>query len=168
MQQLYLRSGLEVVKMDYEAVKDLIKAASEAELTYLNVESEGIHIILKKGSDEIGNEATLKENIITSKTSNISENSEIVKNHRPVIEDKNVKVVKSPIVGTFYASGDPKAGAYTKVGSKVKKGDVLCIIEAMKLMNEIDAEFDGEVIEILAENEQMVEYGQGLFKIKCN
>lgn len=155
--------------MDYEAIKDLIKTASEQELTYLNVESEGMHIIMKKGSQEI--DTRVEDNVATSK---ISHTNEIIKEDKPiiekklVIEDKNIKVVKSPIVGTFYTSGDPKAGAFTKIGSKVKKGDVLCIIEAMKLMNEIDAEFDGEVIEILVENEQMVEYGQGLFKIKCN
>lgn len=155
--------------MDYEAIKDLIKTASEQELTYLNVESEGMHIIMKKGSQEI--DTRVEDNVATSK---ISDTNEIIKEDKPiiekklVIEDKNIKVVKSPIVGTFYTSGDPKAGAFTKIGSKVKKGDVLCIIEAMKLMNEIDAEFDGEVIEILVENEQMVEYGQGLFKIKCN
>ncbi len=165
MQQLYLRSGLGVVKMDYEAIKGLIKTASEAELTYLNIESEGIHIIMKKGSEEIANDILLEDKVTTGK---ISEAREIVKNDKLVIEDINIKVVKSPIVGTFYASGDPKAGTFTKVGSKVKKGDVLCIIEAMKLMNEIDAEFEGEVIEVLVENEQMVEYGQGLFKIKCN
>ncbi|WP_026882039.1 acetyl-CoA carboxylase biotin carboxyl carrier protein [Clostridium akagii] len=155
--------------MDYEAIKDLIKTASEQELTYLNVESEGMHIIMKKGSQEI--DTRVEDNVATSK---ISDTNEIIKEDKPIIEkklvteDKNIKVVKSPIVGTFYTSGDPKAGAFTKIGSKVKKGDVLCIIEAMKLMNEIDAEFDGEVIEILVENEQMVEYGQGLFKIKCN
>lgn len=155
--------------MDYEAIKDLIKTASEQELTYLNVESEGMHIIMKKGSQEI--DTRVEDNVATSK---ISDTNEIIKEDKPiiekklVIEDKNIKVVKSPIVGTFYTSGDPKAGAFTKIGSKVKKGDVLCIIEAMKLMNEIDAEFDGEVIEILVENEQMVEYGQGLFKIRCN
>ena len=75
-------------------------------------------------------------------------------------------VVKSPMVGTFYAKASPTAEAFVKVGSKVKKGDTLCIIEAMKLMNEIESEFDGEIIEILANDDEMVEYGQPLFVIR--
>lgn len=74
-------------------------------------------------------------------------------------------IVKSPIVGTFYSAAGPEAEDYVKVGDKVKKGQVLCIIEAMKLMNEIESEFDGEIAEILVKNEQMVEFGQPLFRI---
>lgn len=74
--------------------------------------------------------------------------------------------LKAPMVGVFYASSSPEADPYVRVGSQVKKGDVLCIIEAMKLMNEITAEFDGEVIEICAQNGQIVEYGQPLFRLK--
>lgn len=74
-------------------------------------------------------------------------------------------VVESPIVGTFYNSPNPDAEPYVVVGSKVKKGQVLCIIEAMKLMNEIEADQDGEIAEILVKNEQGVEYGQPLFRI---
>ena len=73
---------------------------------------------------------------------------------------------KSPMVGVFYASSSPEAEPYVKVGSQVKKGDTLCIIEAMKLMNEIAAEFDGEITEICVQNGQIVEYGQPLFRIK--
>ena len=76
------------------------------------------------------------------------------------------KVVKSPMVGTFYSKSAPTAEAYVKIGSKVKKGDTLCIIEAMKLMNEIESEFDGEVVEILVNDDEMVEYNQPLFVIK--
>lgn len=75
-------------------------------------------------------------------------------------------VVKSPMVGTFYSRSSPDKEPYVKIGSNVKKGDTLCIVEAMKLMNEIESEFDGEIVEILVRNEQMVEYGQALFKIK--
>ena len=76
------------------------------------------------------------------------------------------KVVKSPMVGTFYSKSAPTAEAYVKIGSKVKKGDTLCIIEAMKLMNEIESEFDGEIVEILVNDDEMVEYNQPLFVIK--
>ncbi len=75
-------------------------------------------------------------------------------------------IVKSPMVGTFYSKSSPTAEAFVKIGSKVKKGDTLCIIEAMKLMNEIESEFDGEIVDILANDDEMVEYGQALFVIK--
>jgi acetyl-CoA carboxylase biotin carboxyl carrier protein len=75
-------------------------------------------------------------------------------------------VVKSPIVGTFYRSSEPGAAAFVDVGSTVKKGDVLCIIEAMKLMNEIDSEYDGEVVNVYVENGQPVQYGERLFAIR--
>jgi acetyl-CoA carboxylase biotin carboxyl carrier protein len=75
-------------------------------------------------------------------------------------------IVKSPIVGTFYRSAEPGAKAFVSVGDTVKKGQVLCIIEAMKLMNEIDSEYDGEVTSIYVENGQAVQYGERLFAIK--
>jgi acetyl-CoA carboxylase biotin carboxyl carrier protein len=75
-------------------------------------------------------------------------------------------IVKSPIVGTFYRSAEPGAAAFVEIGASVKKGQVLCIIEAMKLMNEIDSEYDGEVVNIYAENGQPVQYGERLFAIR--
>ncbi len=81
-------------------------------------------------------------------------------------EDKNIHIVKSPIVGTFYRAPAPGAKPFVDVGSRVKKGDVLCIIEAMKIMNEIKSDVNGIVEEILVENGQPVEYGQPLFKIR--
>lgn len=74
-------------------------------------------------------------------------------------------VVKAPIVGTFYQSASPDKPPFVKVGDKVAKGDVICIIEAMKFMNEIQSEYDGTVAEIMVENEEFVEYGQELFRI---
>jgi acetyl-CoA carboxylase biotin carboxyl carrier protein len=83
----------------------------------------------------------------------------------PKAEAKGGEIVKAPIVGTFYKSAGPDKPSFVEVGSRVKKGDVLCIIEAMKIMNEVVSGFDGEVAEIMAENEQLVEYGQPLFRI---
>ncbi len=76
-------------------------------------------------------------------------------------------VVKSPIVGTFYGAPEPGAPSFVEIGATVKKGQVLCIIEAMKLMNEIDSEYDGEVVNIYVENGQPVQYGERLFAIKA-
>jgi acetyl-CoA carboxylase biotin carboxyl carrier protein len=81
-------------------------------------------------------------------------------------QDKDMVTVGAPIVGTFYRSPAPDEPPYIQIGDKVKEGQPLCIIEAMKLMNEITAEFDGEMVDILAENAQAVEYGQPLFIIK--
>lgn len=103
--------------------------------------------------------------------SNIPQTLEISQNAleipvQTVQDDANYEVVKSPIVGTFYSASGPDSEDFVKLGDNVKKGQVLCIIEAMKLMNDIESDFDGEVAEILVKNEQMVEYGQPLFKIK--
>lgn len=76
--------------------------------------------------------------------------------------------VKSPMVGTYYASPEPGAKAYISVGDRIAKGQILCIIEAMKIMNEIESEFDGVVREVLMDNAQPVEYGQVLFRIDPN
>ena len=81
---------------------------------------------------------------------------------------EDLAIVTSPIVGTFFRSAEPGAAAFVDVGATVKKGDVLCIIEAMKLMNEIDSEYDGEVVKVYVENGQPVQYGERLFAIKPN
>lgn len=81
------------------------------------------------------------------------------------VDFNRVREIKSPMVGMFYAAASPDAKPYVEVGSKVKKGDVVCIIEAMKLMNEITADFDGEIVDICVQNGDVVEYGQPLFKL---
>ena len=86
----------------------------------------------------------------------------------PADDAVDLAVVKSPIVGTFYRSPEPGAPSFVEVGSTVKKGQVLCIIEAMKLMNEIDSEFDGEIVNIYVENGQPVQYGERLFAIRTS
>lgn len=158
--------------MDYKSIQQLIKTAGEEGLTFLEIETEGIRITMKKGeqTDAVENSVSVTSNIenledkIEIRDNDAGESEEVV--NKPAADEKDLKTVSSPIVGTFYASGDPKEPAFVEVGSKVKKGDTLCIIEAMKLMNEIQSEFDGEVVDVLVENEQMVEYGQNLFKIK--
>jgi acetyl-CoA carboxylase biotin carboxyl carrier protein len=80
--------------------------------------------------------------------------------------DIELAVVKSPIVGTFYRSPEPGAPSFVEIGTSVKKGQVLCIIEAMKLMNEIDSEYDGEIVNIYVESGQPVQYGERLFAIR--
>jgi acetyl-CoA carboxylase biotin carboxyl carrier protein len=84
----------------------------------------------------------------------------------PADEEMELAVIKSPIVGTFYRAAEPGARAFAEVGDRVKKGQVLCIIEAMKLMNEINAEIDGEVVKVYVENGHAVQYGERLFAIR--
>lgn len=87
---------------------------------------------------------------------------------KAVQADTGFHVIKSPFVGTFYGSPGPGKPLYAKVGDKVKVGQPLCVLEAMKIMNEIDADVAGEVVEICVENESLVEFGQPLFKIRPN
>ena len=82
------------------------------------------------------------------------------------VEEKGISIIKSPMVGTFYSAASPESPAFVKVGSKVSSDSVVCIIEAMKVMNEIQAEMSGTVSELLVENGEAIEYGQPLFKIK--
>ena len=81
------------------------------------------------------------------------------------VDFTRTREINSPMVGVFYAAPSPDARPFVEVGSKVKKGDIVCIVEAMKLMNEISAEFDGEVVDICVHNGDVVEYGQTLFKL---
>ncbi len=87
---------------------------------------------------------------------------------KAVASDAGLHVIKSPFVGTFYASPSPGKPSYAKVGDKVKTGQPLCVLEAMKIMNEIDSDINGEIVEICVDNESLVEFGQPLFKIKPN
>jgi len=154
--------------MDYKAIEELIKTVSESKLTLLELESEGIKIKMEKRNEIVSIERIpeVVKTIAVESQASAQQVYEAPKQEEAKVEPKKEgSLVTSPIVGTFYGSPGPDTKPFVQVGSKVKKGDVLCIIEAMKLMNEIDCEVDGEVAEILVNNEQMVEYGQPLFRI---
>ena len=148
--------------MEYEKIKQLMEDMGNSKLSSIDIDfPDGTKISMKKENKEVVKliEAS-KENIL---------NTETVKNNLEdsVIEEKNIEgnVVKSPMVGTFYLKPSPTSEPYVSVGQKVSKGDVLCIVEAMKLMNEIESEFDGEIAEILVKDGEAVEYGKPLFRI---
>lgn len=159
--------------MDYNELKEVIKDMEDSKLEELEIEfSDGTKIKMKKhgepkppmmptmgymGQMPVMPQAMPVQNVPDLKKDNLSASTK---------EEENYKLVKSPMVGTFYSKPSPKADAFVKVGDKVKKGDVIAIVEAMKLMNEVESEFDGEVVEICCKDEEMVEYGQTLIKIK--
>ncbi|MCY6485278.1 acetyl-CoA carboxylase biotin carboxyl carrier protein [Clostridium aestuarii] len=154
--------------MDYTSIQELIKTVSNSKLSSLEIETEGIRIVMKKG-EEVSSKVVVEQKEI--KEEKIEEPQIIKKIQEEVSLEseethENLETISSPIVGTFYYASAPDAEPFVKIGSKVKKGEVLCIVEAMKLMNEIEAEENYEIVEMLVENEEMVEYGQPLFKAR--
>lgn len=145
--------------MEYEQIKKIINDMSQSSLSSLNIEfPDGVKINLTKDTSGNGNNITPVQTIVTTQKSEEKTNQNE--------EEISANIVKSPMVGTFYLKPAPDKEDFVKVGDIVKKGQVLCIIEAMKLMNEIESEFDGEIVEICTRNEEMVDYGKPLFKIK--
>lgn len=145
--------------MNYEDIKKLIDDMGNSKLTEISIDfPDGTKIGMKK-------EVKVVEKVQEKNIQHIEQKevNEIVETET---QEDNCKIVKSPMVGTFYLKPDPNSNPYVEIGKKVKKGDILCIIEAMKLMNEIECEFDGEIEEILVKDGEMVEYGKPLFKIK--
>ena len=145
--------------MEYEQIKKIINDMSQSSLSSLNIEfPDGVKINLTKDTSGNANNITPVQTIVTTQKSEEKANQNE--------EEISANIVKSPMVGTFYLKPAPDKEDFVKVGDKVKKGQVLCIIEAMKLMNEIESEYDGEIIEICSQNEEMVDYGKPLFRIK--
>jgi len=149
--------------MNMNEIKELIMAIDKTSINKFDIEMKDLKLSIQKGDitttdsvPTIKNEA--KKEIITIDNEKIEE-FEI---------DNNTYIVNAPIMGTFYSASSPEDGNFVNVGDKVKNGDTLCILEAMKLMNEIECDVDGEIIEVLVENEELVEYDQPLFKIKVN
>ena len=147
--------------MEYSDIKKLIEDMGNSKIDNLEIEfPDGLKIKMDK-TQKTAVETVEPQTVVTPVVSN-----NVVTTVETPKEEENYKIIKSPMVGTFYASSSPTAESFVKVGDKIKKGQVVCIVEAMKLMNEIESEFDGEVVEICVKNEDMVEYGTPLFKIK--
>ena len=155
--------------MDINLLKRLVKVVEQSDITEFSVQEGDLKIKISKNSKQ-------SANTVFSQPSNpvFVHSSEPV----PVTETKvsaipeetnaNFHEVRSPIVGTFYRSPAPDADTYVQVGDSVSVGSVLCIIEAMKLMNEIESDFDGKIVKVLVENATPVEYNQPLFLIEKN
>ena len=146
-----------------EDINKMIKDLENSNINKLEVEfPNGLKIKMDKGAGNVSNVPAAP----SISTTPVVTNKVITNVNTENKEEENYKIIKSPMVGTFYASSSPTTEPFVKIGDKVKKGQVVCIVEAMKLMNEIESEFDGEIAEICMKNEEMVEYGTPLFKIK--
>ena len=155
--------------MDYKDIKKLMDDMGESNLDSLEIEfPDGVKISMKKnwGGNNIAysNQSGVIEASAPMTVPTVVPNMENGLVNVDLQED--VKVVKSPMVGTFYESSAPDKEPFVKVGDKVQKGQVLCIVEAMKLMNEIESEYDGEIVEVCIQDGEIVEYGMPLFKLK--
>lgn len=147
--------------MNFKEIQELIRIVDESNLTTVEVEQEGFKIVLKKKIEQIVSPARIE----ASYTGQPPVSQVAVQQGFPSDATVEEDTIKSPIVGTFYSRSAPDQPSFVIAGTKVKKGSTLCIIEAMKLMNEIEAEDDALILEVLVQDGQMVEYGQPLFKI---
>lgn len=151
--------------MEYENIKKLMDDMNSYKLTALDVElPDGTKISMRKeATKEFVRECASREEVnvaqeksVTATVQSFAETTE---------KEQSGNIVKSPMVGTFYIKPSPTANPYVEVGSSVKIGDVLCIVEAMKLMNEIESEYSGKIAKVLAKDGESVEYGTPLFEI---
>lgn len=140
--------------MEIKRLKELIEFMNEHKIAELEIEEEGKKIKIRKSETLRAPQEFLKK----------PEERPEVFSEKP--SQSNLIEIKAPMVGTFYRAPAPNSPSYVEVGSNINPGDVVCIIEAMKLMNEIKSEVKGEIVEILIENGEPVEYGQTLFLVK--
>jgi acetyl-CoA carboxylase biotin carboxyl carrier protein len=157
--------------MDLDQIKQILQLVREHELSELEIEHEGLRLKIRKDSGGLVVAPPVQQAAPTPS----SPGTDAIHGtpgaggvvSEEVESDVELAVVKSPIVGTFYRSPEPGAPSFVEVGSVIKKGQVLCIIEAMKLMNEIESEYDGEIVSIYVENGHAVQYGERLFALKA-
>ena len=158
--------------MTFDEIRQILNMMREHDLAEFELERDNVKLRLRKGSAGYWTAASAPPHVpatappvpsVPLPGAGAAESSSVL---TPADEALDLAVVKSPIVGTFYRASEPGAKPFAEVGDVVRKGQVLCIIEAMKLMNEINAECDGEVVKCYVENGQAVQYGERLFAIK--
>ncbi len=154
--------------MDLNLIKKLVKIVDSTEITDLEIEEEGVRIKIAK---KIRNaQLVTNPQLITSSMQQNMNGSESTTEEVADKESKkeNLHEIHSPIVGTFYRAPAPDADPYIQIGDTISQGSVLCIVEAMKLMNEIESDVSGKVVKILVENGKPVEYNQPLFLVELS
>jgi acetyl-CoA carboxylase biotin carboxyl carrier protein len=161
--------------MDLEQLRQILDLVKQHNLSEFEVEHDGLRLRIRKdlaGSHVLvspGHGAVSPPAATASAVADPMPTSPVAASSGPeaiAADEVELAIVKSPIVGTFYRSPEPDAAAFVEIGGIVKKGQVLCIIEAMKLMNEIDSEYDGQVVNVYVESGQPVQYGERLFAIR--
>jgi acetyl-CoA carboxylase biotin carboxyl carrier protein len=157
--------------MDLDEIKQILEMMKEHELAEFELERENVKLRLRKNAAGVWPAGIAAPHMTFAPPAAPAAGAAAPAAAAPPVltaanEDIDLAIVKSPIVGTFYRSPEPGAKAFVEPGQTVKKGQVLCIIEAMKLMNEINAECDGELVKVYVENGQAVQYGERLFAIK--
>lgn len=155
------------MKFDLKYLEKLAKLMTESELTEMQLEDQEQSIVLKREKQTVMAQQVLP----IAETQIVAQEQPAVAVSEPAVQTaettpKTGKAIKSPMVGTFYKAASPDAPAFVEVGSLVAQGEVVCIIEAMKLMNEIESDFSGKVVEICVDDGQPVEYGQVLMYIE--
>lgn len=161
-------AGLEQgnIQVNVKEIKEMINLMNENNLSELEIEKDGMRIKLKKGSVSAGQEQLSPAPIFIEREK-ISE-AQAAKPQPPLAREAAAQgtEIKAPMVGTFYRAPSPEAPPFVQVNQEIEPGQVICIIEAMKLMNEIKSEIKGKIIEILVDNAEPVEFGQPLFLIE--
>lgn len=159
--------------MDLNYLKKLIKMLDSSNLAEIEIEEEGSKIKLSKPKPKISQNIPavqlpnyFEQNISTRNPQEVQTEQKTEEKKEDIKKSDNLSEVRSPMVGTFYSAPSPDADPYVKVGSEINAGSTICIIEAMKLMNEIESEVSGKVVKILVENGHAVEYDQPLFLIE--
>jgi acetyl-CoA carboxylase biotin carboxyl carrier protein len=163
--------GFAMPGLDVPQLEHLLDFMAAHDLEEFEYEHGGLHIRLRKASaapKALGRSvaAAPAASAVANAPSSLAASEPKVAAPAPPAPAEEFHIIKSPIVGTFYAASGPDAPPFVKVGDEIQVGQVVCIIEAMKLMNEIDADVKGELVRILVENSQPVEYGQPLFAIR--
>jgi acetyl-CoA carboxylase biotin carboxyl carrier protein len=159
--------------MNLKEVRELIELVSEKGIAEFEMERQGFRLRICRGTvtEQTVQYAQPAPMVVPASAPVYQEPAQTsaapAQAVAPAKAEEPAKTITSPIVGTFYRSPAPDAPSFVEVGSRVKKGQVLCIIEAMKLMNEIESDIDGIITEIYAQNGQAVEYGQALFAFKA-
>ncbi|HEU4690625.1 MAG TPA: acetyl-CoA carboxylase biotin carboxyl carrier protein [Vicinamibacterales bacterium] len=157
--------------MDLDEIKKILDLMRENDVTEFELEQDGVKVRLRKGAGPQWSNHVPQAPTIAYAPAPVAPVAAAAAEAAPspltvASEDVDLAIIKSPIVGTFYRAPEPDAKPYADVGQMVKAGQVLCIIEAMKLMNEINAECDGEVVKVYVENGRAVHYGERLFAIR--
>ena len=156
--------------MDLDEIKKILELMRENDVTEFELEQDGVKVRLRKGAGPPWNNHLPQAAAIAyappAGAAAAPSPGEAATPLTVASEDVDLAIIKSPIVGTFYRAPEPDAKPFAEVGQMVKAGQVLCIIEAMKLMNEINAECDGEVVKVYVENGRAVHYGERLFAIR--